>query len=111
GCSAIEYLHRIRRGERKEIGGMVAIDQGRLQPMPFGSFTDPKTGRIQVREVDVTTETYHVARKYMIRLEKDDLEDADKLAALARVAAMKPEEFKERYAHVVAGPAALEVSR
>ena len=111
GCSAIEYLHRIRRGECKEYGGMVAIDQGRLCPMPFGSFSDPKTGRIQIREVDVTTETYHVARKYMIRLEKDDLVNPERLAALAKVAAMKSEEFQARYAHVVAGPAALEVSR
>ena len=111
GCSAIEYLHRIRRGECKEYGGMVAIDQGRLCPMPFGSFSDPKTGRIQIREVDVTTETYHVARKYMIRLEKDDLVNPERLVALAKVVAMKSEEFQARYAHVVAGPAALEVSR
>jgi len=62
-------------------------------------------------EVDVTTETYHVARKYMIRLERDDLVDPERLAALAKVAAMKPDEFKARYQHVVAGPAALEVSR
>jgi 6-phosphofructokinase 1 len=47
----------------------------------------------------------------MIRLEKDDLVDPERLAALAKVAAMKPEEFQARYAHVVAGPAALEVSR
>ncbi|HET6163314.1 MAG TPA: hypothetical protein VFG37_06570, partial [Planctomycetota bacterium] len=76
-----------------------------------GSFSDPRTGRIQVREVDVTTETSHVARKYMIRLEKDDLVIPERLAALAKAAAMKPEEFHARYAHVVAGPAALEVSR
>jgi 6-phosphofructokinase 1 len=111
GCSAIDYLHRIRRGERDEIGGMVAIDQGRLQPMPFGTFSDPKTGRIQIRDVDVSTETYSVARKYMIRLERDDLEDPEKLAALAKVACMEPAAFKERYAGVVHGPAALAAER
>ena len=31
--------------------------------------------------------------------------------SVAKVAAMKSEEFQARYAHVVAGPAALEVSR
>jgi 6-phosphofructokinase 1 len=88
---------------------MVAIDR---PPLPYAlRHFRSVTGRIKIREVDVTTETYHVARKYMIRLERDDLVDPERLAALAKVAAMKPDEFKARYAHVVAGPAALEVSR
>jgi 6-phosphofructokinase 1 len=111
GCGAIEYLHQIRSGARPESGGMVAIDEGHLCPMPFGSFTDPKTGRTLVREVDITTESYAVARKYMIRLERDDLADREKLAALARVAGLTPEAFAARYAHVVAGPAALAAMR
>jgi len=111
GCSAIEYLHRLRSGARDEIGGMVSIDQGHLAPMPFGSFSDPTTGRILVREVDVTTETYSVARKYMIRLEQDDLDDQEKLAALAQVAKTTPDEFRARFAHVVQGPAAHAAGR
>jgi 6-phosphofructokinase len=111
GCGAIEYLHQIRSGTRSEIGGMVAIDEGHLCPMPFGSFSDPKTGRTLVREVDITTESYSVARKYMIRLERDDLDDPEKLAPLAKAAGMTPEEFCSRYAHVVKGPAALAAIR
>jgi 6-phosphofructokinase 1 len=111
GCSAIEYLRRIRSGERKEFGGMVAIHEGRLHPMPFGSFSDPATGRTLVREVDTTTESYQVARKYTIRLERDDLENPEKLAALAKVAKVTPEQFRERFARIVTFPGTLAASR
>jgi len=111
GCGAIEYLRRLRGGERREPGGMVAIEEGRLHPMPFGTFTDPVTGRTLVREVDITTESYAVARKYMIRLERDDLEDSGKLAAIAEAAKLAPAEFRARYAHVVEGAATLSASR
>jgi 6-phosphofructokinase 1 len=106
GCGAIEYLRRIRSGERTEHGGMVAIEQGFLHPMPFSNITDAKSGRTMVREVDISTASYAVARKYMIRLEPDDLADPEKLAALAAVAKLSPDQFRSRYAHVVDGPAA-----
>ena len=111
GCGAIEYLHQIRTGDRSERGGMVAIEAGHLYPMPFSTFIDPLTGRTRVREVDITTESYSVARKYMIRLERDDLDDPDKLAALARAAGLTPGEFASRYAHVVQGRAAMAAVR
>ena len=107
GCAAIDYLRRLRSGERKEIGGMVALEEGRLSPMPFGSFTDAKTGRTLVREVDITTASYAVARKYMIRLEQDDLDDPVKLEALAKAAKTSADGFRARYAHVVRSPGAL----
>jgi hypothetical protein len=42
-----------------------------------------------------------VARSYMIRLEQGDFESAESLAAIAAQARMSPEEFAERYKHVV----------
>jgi 6-phosphofructokinase 1 len=111
GCGAIEYLRLLRSGDRKEIGGMVAIEDGHLNPMPFGTFSDPATGRTLVREVDITTESYRVARKYMIRLEPDDLDDPAHLRAIAETAKLSTEQFRERYAHVVRGPAALKGAR
>jgi hypothetical protein len=38
----------------------------------------------QVRLVGVASESYHVARKYMIRLSADDLRDPQRSSALAR---------------------------
>ncbi len=47
------------------------------------------------------SEHYRVAREYMIRLERKDLEDPEMLAKLAAAAKMTPEEFKAKFAHVV----------
>ncbi len=67
---------------------------------PFGSFSDPDTGRVRIREVNVDSHSYRVAREYMIRLEREDLEDESSLAALAEAAGTSPAEFREHYAHV-----------
>ena len=75
--------------------------QGKLMPLPFGSFQDPETGRPRIRVVNVTTESYRVAREYMIRLEREDFEDPEKLSALANTAQMTPNDFRERYEYVV----------
>ncbi|MSR47996.1 MAG: 6-phosphofructokinase [Planctomycetes bacterium] len=111
GCGAVEYMRQLMRGQHAEAGGMVAITEGHLAPMPFGSFNDPKTGRTLVRQVDITTESYKVARKYMIRLEKDDLADPAKLAALAAAAKLPPEAFVQRYRRLVELPGAQAATR
>ena len=64
----------------------------------------PNTGRTRVRMVDMEGEYYHVARKYMIRLQRADLEDDQKKAQIAAAAGMKPKEFERRYASVVEEP-------
>lgn len=106
GCGAIEYLRQLMSTRPPLPGGMIAIDQGHLVPQPFGSFSDPVTGRTLVRPVDITTESYRVARKYMIRLEKDDLADPAKLAALAAAAKTTADAFARRYGHLVELPGA-----
>ena len=50
-----------------EPGGMITIQDGHMVPLPFGSFTDPETGRVRIRLVDVESSSYRVAREYMIR--------------------------------------------
>lgn len=103
GFGAIDYLRRLRRGDGgpRELGAMVTFQEDHFVPLPFGSFTDPETGRTRVREVNVASDSYRVATEYMIRLEREDLEDAEKLAPIAAAAAMTPAEFVERYASVV----------
>jgi len=44
---------------------------------------------------------YRVATEYMIRLEQEDLDDSEKLKAIAEAAGMSPEAFRERYAYLV----------
>ena len=103
GYGAIDYLRGLLSGRNPsdEVGAMVTIQEGQLTPLRFGTFNDPETGRPRVRIVNVESESYHVAREYMIRLERSDLEDPAKLAPLAAAASMEPEAFKARYGYVV----------
>ena len=54
--------------------------------------------------MDVRSEHYHVARKYMIRLEQSDLDDTDMCAKLAAAAHMTPEMFLSAYGPAVTAP-------
>ncbi len=84
-------------------GVMVTIQAGELVPMSFESMIDPATNRTRIRQVDLSSYSYSVARAYMIRLEKVDFENPTILAALAAEAGMEPHTFRKRYEHVV-GP-------
>jgi 6-phosphofructokinase 1 len=61
---------------------------------------DPKTGKTRIRTVEIDSDDYHVARRYMIRLEKEDLE-GEMLKKLAVAVKMAPEDFKKRFAVAV----------
>ena len=84
-----------------ERGGLICLVGGDIKVMPFDQLRDPETGRTRVRTVDVEGESYMVARKYMIRLEKSDLDDEVMKRRLADAAGMTPSEFVNRFGSVV----------
>jgi hypothetical protein len=96
GYGAVRYL--LKGGT----GSMIVYYEGNIKPVPFVEMIDYATGRTKIRTVDVHTETYEVARKYMIRLDKEDFK-GERLKHLAKVAGMKPEEFKKRFEYVLVG--------
>jgi 6-phosphofructokinase 1 len=98
GYSAVDYLRQAV--ERDEPGGMITIQEGHMVPLPFGSFNDPETGRVRIREVNVTSSSYRVAREYMIRLDREDLADPDRLSPIAHAAGLTPEAFRYRYGYL-----------
>jgi 6-phosphofructokinase 1 len=100
GYGAVGYLRELFDDGRNELGAMVTIQEEHVVPLPFGSFSDPETGRVRVREVNVESNTYRVATKYMIRLTREDLEDNGKLKAIAGAAGMNAAEFRKRYGYV-----------
>lgn len=80
---------------------MVSIQQGRFTPIPFKEMLDPATGRAKVRMVDVESESYQIARRYMIRLSQDDLTDGKTLGRCAAVAGLSAEAFRARFGSVI----------
>jgi 6-phosphofructokinase 1 len=101
GYGAVDYLRTLIREGRDEPGAMITFQAEQLVPIPFGSFSDPKTGRPRVREVDLDSAMYRVATEYMIRLEREDLDDPERLRRLAEEARMSPEAFRARYGYLV----------
>ena len=77
---------------------MICLVGSELRAVPFDDIQDTETGKTTVRMVDMDSLYYDVARRYMIRIESSDLEDAHTLNQLAAEASMQPEAFKRRFA-------------
>jgi ATP-dependent phosphofructokinase / diphosphate-dependent phosphofructokinase len=77
-------------------GALIALSGGHVTPVSLDDLRDPTTGRVRIRSVDVTTEGYEVARKYMIRLEPADFIEP-KLSRLAAHTNLSAERFKEEF--------------
>jgi 6-phosphofructokinase 1 len=77
------------------------MQAGRFVPIPFKDMLDPKTGRARTRLVDTDSTRYHVARRYMIRLRKDDFQDPHELAKFAQTAGLTLEEFQKEFGYLV----------
>jgi 6-phosphofructokinase 1 len=80
---------------------MVTIQGGRLVPIPFRDLLDPRTGRIQIRYVDVHSDAYRTLAAYMIRLTREDFEDGARLQALARAGGLSEGAFVARFGYLV----------
>lgn len=92
-------------------GVMVTMQAGQFVPVPFGEMLDPETGRTAVRVVDIHSTRYAIARRYMLRVRRDDFDDPDELAALAEAAGLSVDAFREMFEPVVANePPALDLS-
>jgi 6-phosphofructokinase 1 len=81
-------------------GAMISIQGGHFVPVPFASLIDNETGRTRVRLVDTASTRYAIARRYMIRLRRDDFEDSLELAKLAATAHVSPEQFRKQFEYL-----------
>jgi 6-phosphofructokinase 1 len=90
GYAAVIYL--LEGGS----GALVTIQGGEFAPIPFTDVLDP-SGAGRRRPVDVTTESYHVAREYMVRLGPRDFEDAAWVGALSKAAGLDEDAFRAKF--------------
>jgi ATP-dependent phosphofructokinase / diphosphate-dependent phosphofructokinase len=49
----------------------------------------------------VESSSYRVAREYMIRLDREDVQDESKLEPIAKAAGLSPAAFRDRYGSLV----------
>jgi len=81
-------------------GALITIQRGKKVPLSFDKLIDSKTDSTKIRFVDINTESYEVAQKYMIKLNKEDLTNREKLRKLAGLTNMKPNEFKSYFSAI-----------
>ena len=84
-------------------GAIVTVDKGHLIPVRFEDIINAD-GRISTREVDVDSDSYQVARKYMIRLEAGDFEEIKNVARLALIGNMKTDDFIKKFKYLINDP-------
>ena len=99
GYGAVKFL---RSPMSANFGAVISFVGGRMQALPFDTMINPATGRMLPRKVDVDSESYECARRYMIRLEKRDFRDEKLLERIAAVAGMTTDQFRQRFGYLVA---------
>jgi 6-phosphofructokinase 1 len=79
---------------------MITRQGGRIVPVPFAELMDPQTGRTRVRMVDVHGHGFRAARVLQERVEREDLDDPERLSAIAAAAKLGPDDARKRYAPI-----------
>lgn len=97
GYQAVRYL----LNPKYKGNAMIVVDNGKLIPIPFSKLIDPKTKKTEIRYVDVKSDTYVVARSYMVRLDKEDLSDTQLLSKMAGYAKILETEFLKQFSYLV----------
>jgi 6-phosphofructokinase 1 len=97
GYGAVKFL---RTPDAGRYGAIINFVAGRLDPLPFEDVIVPETGRMKPRKVNVESETYECARRYMIRLEAQDFAEPERLSALAAAAGISPAQFRQRFGYL-----------
>jgi 6-phosphofructokinase 1 len=80
---------------------MISMQGGQFVPIPFAKMLDPATGRAKVRMVDIHSTRYAIARRYMIRLRRDDFEDPHELAKFAATAGVSLQDFRNEFEYLI----------
>src|SRR4029077_7573700 len=65
GYGAVKFL---RSDDAGQYGAIISLEQGKMKPLQFNNVINPQTKRLNTRFVDVKSESYECALRYMIRL-------------------------------------------
>ena len=80
---------------------MISMQGGHFVPIPFREMLDPVTRKARIRMVDIHSTRYAIARRYMIRLRRDDFDDAHELAKFAATCGLTLEEFRAEFGYLI----------
>jgi 6-phosphofructokinase 1 len=98
GYGAVQFL---LSDAAAKFGAVVTFVGEKMDPRPFQDLIDPATKKMRPRLVDVNSQSFECARRYMIRLDKGDFQKPEWLKKLADVVRISPEEFRKRFEYLV----------
>src|SRR5438874_8176058 len=80
---------------------MISMQGGHFVPIPFAPLIDAETGRARIRLLDTHSPRYAIARRYMMRLRRDDCDAPPELAKIAATAHLSPSEFRSQFEYLM----------
>ena len=80
---------------------MVSMQGGHFVPIPFAELLDPKTGKARSAWSTSHSTRYAIARRYMIRLRRDDFEDPHELAKFAATCGIHLQQFRDEFEYLI----------
>lgn len=80
---------------------MVSMQNGYFVPMYFKDILDPVTNKTKVRMVDPASETFYIARRYMIRLNQLDFMHEEEIIKYADICKISPAEFRKEFEYLI----------
>jgi len=80
---------------------VVSMQAGQFVAIPFSDLFDHQTRRTKVRMVDIHSTRYAIARRYMLRLRRDDFDDEHELAKFAATVGLSLEEFRAQFHELI----------
>jgi 6-phosphofructokinase 1 len=80
---------------------VISLEGGNFLPIPFEQMIDRNTGKTKIRMVDIESTRYAIARRYMIRLSRENFDDPHDLAKFAATAGVTPQRFQQEFGYLV----------
>jgi 6-phosphofructokinase 1 len=80
---------------------VISMQAGHFVPIPFSRMIDSETGRTRLRLVNIHSTRYAIARRYMIRLRRDDFEDPHELAKFAATIGLSLQDFRSEFEYLI----------
>lgn len=78
-------------------GAVITMQHGHFTPVLLSSLMNAAGDHVRVRLVDISSSRYAIARRYMIRIRRDDLDDPATLCSFAACTNLDPEAFAKRF--------------
>ena len=95
GHGAVKFLISSSKNNQS---ALICLENGQVRSLSFEEIRDKNTNKTSIRKVDINSLYYDVARRYMTRIENDDLKDKKKLIQISKISKLSLKEIKQKFA-------------